>query len=181
MRKRGRSRIRERSPKDAITRGKRGRGPPWLLATLAVVVAALVLVLASPDKGPTDGPPPGEDGPGRVYHDVGIPLDDLDPQARWYTDSSGGTEVRFFTVLGEDGTPRVALDACDVCHSKRLGFHQEGGTMRCNSCGKAFNVEGIGSQNLPDTCWPGFVPHQESEGFLLIDTGYLDGKAYMFE
>lgn len=179
-RKRGRFRTRDSSPVMAITRGNLRMSTLWPLVATAVLAATLVLVLASPDSHP-DEQDPGGDSPGRVYQDVGIPGSNLSTVASWYTYGSGATQVRFFTVVGSDGVARAALDACDVCYTKKLGFHQQGDRMTCNSCGKTFSVDGIGSQNLPDTCWPGFVPSKVSEDFLLIDTNFLDGKAFMFE
>jgi uncharacterized membrane protein len=185
MKKRGRLKTGDRSPMKAITRGVPPWRSPWLLATLIVMVAALFLVFASPK--PDEPPDPGghndpeDDRPGQVYHDVGIPMADIGTDARWYTYESDTAQVRFFAVLEENGKPHVALDACDICYSRDLGFHQEDDTMQCNSCGKAFEVEGIGSDNVPNTCWPGFVPYSISDGYLLIDTNFLDAKAYMFE
>jgi hypothetical protein len=182
MRKRGRLRTRERSKGEAITHGAGRLRSPWLLATLAVIVAAVLLVLASPEPGRSpDGDDTDTSGPGQVYQDVGIPLANVTTEADWYTYRSGATEVRFFTVLDVDGQPHIALDACDKCYSKRLGFHQNATKMQCNSCGKVFEVSGLGSQNLPNTCWPRFVSYRLSEGFMLIDTQVLDSRAYMFE
>ncbi len=184
MRKRGRLKAGRRSPKMAITRGAPIWRSPWLLVPLSITVAALVLVFASPESpSPDDEDDPGVPGPsrpGRVYNDVGIPASDLGTEARWYTYDSDGTDVRFFAVVEPDGSPHVALDACDVCYSRNLGFHQEDDRMQCNSCGKTFKVVGLGTDNVPNTCWPGFVPFELGDDYLLIDTDFLDTKAYMF-
>ena len=184
MKKRGRLKAGNRSQENAITRGAPPWRSPWLLATLMVMVAALLLAFASPlsDPSPSNDPDdPGDDGPGRVYHDVGIPMSDLGTEARWYTYDSGTTQVRFFAVFEENGKVHVALDACDICYSRDLGFHQDDDVMQCNSCGKAYEVKGIGSENVPNTCWPSFVPYDISDGYLLIDTEFLDTRTYMFE
>ena len=184
MKKRGRLKAGGHSPENTLTRGGPLWRSPWLLATLMVMVAAALLAFAFPttDPSPSDGPDdPGNDTPGRVYHDVGIPYNDLGTEAQWYTYESGTSQVRFFGVLEENGKIHVGLDACDVCYSRKLGFHQDGDVMQCNSCGKAYEVKGIGSENLPGTCWPAFVPYEVSDGHVLIDSGYLDTKGYMFE
>jgi uncharacterized membrane protein len=182
MKKRGRLKAGNGSPKNTPTWGRLSWRSPWLLATLIVVVAALFLVFTSPDNDPSAGPgDPGDKPPGQVYHDVGIPVQDLGTDARWYIYESGGTEVRFFAVLEANDKVHVALDACDICYSRKLGFHQEDDDMQCNSCGKAYAIKGIGSDNVPDTCWPGFVPFTYADGHLIIDTQFLDAKAYMFE
>lgn len=185
MRKRGRLKAGRRSPEMAITGGAQSWRSPWLLVPLTITVAVLLLVFASPEspssEGSSDPSVPGPQGPGRVYHDIGIPLSDLGTEARWYTYDSDGTDVRFFAVLEPDGSPHVALDACDICYSRNLGFHQEGDVVQCNSCGKTFKVSGIGTDNVPNSCWPGYVPYELSEGYLLIDTELLDTMSYMFE
>jgi uncharacterized membrane protein len=184
MKKRGRLKAGGSSPAKAITGGEHPWRSPWLIATPLVIVAAMLLAFTSLDSGdPQQGGPGDSEGPGtgRVYHDVGILTSDLETEARWYTYESGEAQVRFFTVLEDNGKIHVALDACDICYSRNLGFHQDGDDMECNSCGKAFEVKGIGSENLPNTCWPSYVPYDIAEGYVLIDTEFLDTKAYMFE
>jgi len=188
MKKRGRLKARGSPPETAITGGVQPWRSPWLLATLMVMVTVAILAFTfpetgdGPDDGPGDGPDdPGDGGPGRVYHDVGIPLSDVGTEARWYTYESGTSQVRFFTVADGRGEVHVGLDACDVCYAANLGFHQNASKMQCNSCGKEFSIKGIGSDNAPGSCWPSFVPYEISEGYMLIDTEFLDTRTYMFE
>jgi uncharacterized membrane protein len=98
----------------------------------------------------------------------------------FYSYRSGEPKVRFFVVQGPDGNMHAAIDACDVCRAAALGFHQNGTNMTCNSCGKEFPIDGLGTANLPGGCWPAFLPFQVQQGYLLIDTEVLDSKAYMF-
>ncbi len=183
MKKRGRLKAGGGSPKNTTTRGKPPWRSPWLLTTLTVVVAVTLLAFAylTTDPSPSDGLDDDNGTPGRVYHDVGIPYNDLGTEAQWYTYESGTSKVRFFAVLEENSKIHVGIDACDVCYTRKLGFHQDGDVMQCNSCGKAYEVKGIGTENLPGTCWPAFVPYEVSDGFILIDTEFLDTKTYMFE
>lgn len=153
----------------------------WALLVLVGLVTVAILVLSDP--GSPDGDPASDDEPrgGNIYHDVGIPLQNLSGEASFFTYESGKAEVRFLVVLDEQGQPHVGLDACDVCYSLGLGFHQEGMEMKCNSCGKSFPISGIGGSNTPGGCWPSYVPFEVSNGFLIISTEYLDSKVYMFE
>jgi uncharacterized membrane protein len=182
MKKRGRLKARgEGSPGKAIPKGDPPWRSPWTLALVAVMAAVIALVFISPDNGDVDPDPPDDPGPGKVYHDVGIPLANVSKEVSFFTYTSGSNEVRFFVVLDENRSIHVGLDACDVCYTRKLGFHQEDVKMKCNSCGKSYAIEGIGTANLPGTCWPGFVPWEFSEGYVLIDTEYLDSKSYMFK
>ncbi len=182
MRKRGRLKARVTPPEGtAITKGGHLLRRPGSLALMAILVALVALASTAPnDDGDPDGTGnPG--GPGRVFHEVGIPLENITGEASFFTYRGDGPEVRFFAVTGGDGLPRLALDACDTCYTAGLGFHQVNGTMRCASCGKVFPIDGIGSGNLPGGCWPSFVPSEVDEGMLIIDSKFLDSKGYMFE
>lgn len=181
MPERVRLKARPRSPGDP-SKARTGPSSRTTWALLVVAGLALVAVLALSDPG-SDGDPAGDEEPrrGNIYHDVGIPLSNLSGQASFYTYGSGEAEVRFLAVLDGDGQPHVGLDACDVCYSKGMGFHQEGTEMKCNSCGKSFPISGIGSANTPGGCWPSFVPFEVSNGYVVISTEYLDSKAYMFQ
>ncbi len=181
MKRRGRLRTGDRSSAMAITGSRSVWLSPWSIATSVIVVTVAILALASPTNDPDiPSEESGGNGPGRVLHDVGIPLEDVGTQADWYTYESGDVSVRFFTVADGTGNVHAGLDACDVCYSANLGFHQNGTKVQCNSCGKSFGIDGIGTKNTPGTCWPSIVPYEISEGYMLIDTEFLDGRAYMF-
>ncbi len=50
-----------------------------------------------------------------------------DHTARFYAyDAATGTRVKFFVVADEGGTIHVALDACEVCYPKKLGYTRGG-------------------------------------------------------
>jgi len=182
MKNRGRLKARASPPeKKAIIEGGYLPRSPWSLTLMAILIVVVALASTAPnDDGDADGPD-GPGGPGRIFHDVGIPLENVTAEASFFTYRGGGPEVRFFAVTGGDGLPRLALDACDTCYAAGLGFHQVNGTMRCASCGKLFPIEGIGSGNIPGGCWPSYVPSEMKEGMIMIDSGFLDSKGYMFE
>jgi len=179
MKKRGRLRARTEPPeRTAIIKGNNLLRSPWSLIPLAIVIAVCVLVLTAPNN---EDDPDGPSGTGTIYNEVGLPLENITGETSFYTYKGDGPEVRFFAAIGDDGLPRVALDACDVCYKNNLGFHQVNATMRCSSCGKTFPLEAIGSANLPGGCWPSFVPYELQDGMVIIDSRFLDTKEYMFE
>jgi uncharacterized membrane protein len=150
---------------------------------IAMLVFVVTATLALATRYPADDAAPQDDAyaPRSVYHDVGIPLDQLGPEAQYYTYTFGGADVRFFGQLDGAGQVHVALDACDTCYSAKLGFHQDGDRMVCNSCGKDFPIDEIGTDNIPGGCWPSYVPFELKDGLVRVGTDFLDGKAYMFE
>ena len=66
-----------------------------------------------------------------------------DGKAHFYTYDANGTTVKYFVLASKDGTVRAALDACEVCYPKKLGYHQVGDYMQCNNCGKQFRSDQI--------------------------------------
>lgn len=87
-------------------------------------------------------------GAGAVPPDELLPLGEdvqlslslfVDGRARFYRYTTpAGQAIRFFVLRSADGVVRAAFDACDVCYSKRRGYHQSGDNMVCNNCGQAF-------------------------------------------
>ena len=56
---------------------------------------------------------------------VSIQLSDLSNEVKFYEYDDNGVKIRYFAVLGSDGEPRTAFDACDVCGGYK-GYRQEG-------------------------------------------------------
>ena len=54
--------------------------------------------------------------------------------------------VKYLAVLGTDGKPRVAFNACDVCGGAK-GYVQKGTDIKCLSCGREFKIDGLGTEN----------------------------------
>ncbi len=76
---------------------------------------------------------------------VRILLKDIaDGAAHYYVYTSGDKDIRFFVLRAPDGSVRASLDACTVCYQARAGYRQQGNSMICNKCGRAFSSTDIG-------------------------------------
>ncbi|VVB53635.1 Uncharacterised protein [uncultured archaeon] len=109
---------------------------------------------------------------------VKIPLSEVSASMRKYTENLDGASVRYIVVLGSDGQPRTAFDACEVCGGAK-GYRQEGSELVCNNCGKAFRVDDLGAKNTAGGCWPVNLPHKVEGGYVVIAKSDLSaGKRY---
>ena len=114
---------------------------------------------------------------------VNVPLAELSTTARFYdyeSVTSPGVTVSFFAVLGSDGAPRVAFNACDVCYEARRGYSQRATTMHCNNCGTEFEIDGIGVENTGSGCWPGYLPATITDTDVVIRCADLEGGTWYF-
>jgi uncharacterized membrane protein len=57
-----------------------------------------------------------------------------------------GSPVYFFIVKSPDGNLRAAANGCQVCGPALQGFHQEGDTMVCNTCGNSYPLNKIATE-----------------------------------
>lgn len=90
---------------------------------------------------------------------VSIPLSDLSTKAQFYTFEDNGVKINYFAVLGSDGNPRTAFDACDICGGYK-GYEQVGSDIKCRNCGKVFSIDSLGTENKGYGCWPSYLPHE---------------------
>ena len=116
----------------------------------------------------------GNNGPnkstGEVIADtefVKIPLTDISNTVKFYEHEDNGITIKYFAVLGSDGKPRTAFDACDVCGGYK-GYEQTGNDITCRNCGRVFSIDGLGTQNKGYGCWPSYLPHEIEGNNLLI-------------
>ncbi len=109
-----------------------------------------------------------------------IPISEISKKTKFYSIDSGLREVRFFVVMGKDGHPHVAFDACDVCGGRK-GYRQEGNDMVCNNCGRHFRIEDIGSANLGGGCWPSYLQYEFDGENIVIDNADIAKGAVMFK
>jgi len=98
---------------------------------------------------------------------IKIPLSDLSSEAAFYEYNDNGVKINYFAVLGSDGKPRIAFDACDVCGGYK-GYRQQGRDIVCNNCGRVFSIEGLGTKNKGYGCWPSYLPHEVKGDNILI-------------
>jgi uncharacterized membrane protein len=112
---------------------------------------------------------------------VKIPISEIDTSAKWYTYNSNGVTTKYFAVQGSDGKIHVAIDACDVCYSTKLGYEQTGNVMTCRNCGQTFAINSIGTENLSGGCWPSHLPYEVDSVNVIINKSELDQKQFMFQ
>jgi uncharacterized membrane protein len=109
---------------------------------------------------------------------VKISISEIGTSAKWY-DYDGSRA--YFLVKGSDGKIHLAIDACDVCYSSKLGYKQTGDVMTCNNCGQTFPINSIGTENLSGGCWPSYLPYEVDGENVKISKSELDKKRYMFQ
>ena len=105
-----------------------------------------------------------------------IPLSVLSSEAKFYEFNDGGVKINYFAVLGSDGKPRTAFDACDVCGGYK-GYQQKGNDIECRNCGRVFSIDGLGTKNKGYGCWPSYLPHEVKGDNILIKVSDIkEGK-----
>lgn len=105
-----------------------------------------------------------------------IPLSVLSSEAKFYEFNDGGVKINYFAVLGSDGKPRTAFDACDVCGGYK-GYQQKGNDIECRNCGRVFSIDGLGTKNKAYGCWPSYLPHEVKGDNILIKVSDIkEGK-----
>ena len=111
---------------------------------------------------------------------VSVPVAKLaDGKARFYKFTDGGKEVAFFAVKAQDGSYKVAFDACDACYKSKKGYEQQGDKMNCKNCNQKFAIGRLGP-NATGGCNPGYLPHQLSCSNIIIKADDLKGGARYF-
>ncbi len=110
---------------------------------------------------------------------VYIALSDLSDKAQFYTYEDRGVKINYFTVLGSDGKPRTAFDACDVCGGYK-GYQQRGSDITCRNCGRVFKIDGLGTQNKGYGCWPSYLPHKVEGNHILIKINDIKNSRHRF-
>lgn len=113
--------------------------------------------------------------------EIFIPLSDLSTTATFYEYDVDGVTVRFFAVLDDARSVRLAADACDACYYAKKGYRQNGDDMLCINCGLKFSISGLGIENKAGGgCWPSFIPMTVQEENVVIKISDLKEKTYLF-
>ena len=108
-----------------------------------------------------------------------IPLSDLSSKALFYEFEDRGVKISYFAVLGSDGKPRTAFDACDVCGGYK-GYEQRGNDITCRNCGRVFSIDGLGTKNKGYGCWPSYLPYELKGDEIFIKISDLKGGRHRF-
>ena len=150
-----------------------------------VVIIGLAAILMTPDQGRPStytSTPSNYQKQDDVGSDViAIPLSDLSTEATFYTyEASDGTVIKYFAVETSDGEPRVAFDACDVCHEAKKGYYQDGEYMVCRNCGNRYLTNQIGTANKGGGCWPGYLESSIADNELVIQVSDLEAGGWYF-
>lgn len=146
-----------------------------LVIGIAVLVVAALAIGGLGFSSPTTG------NATAVGNALKISLSELSGNAKWYTYSFEGTNIRFFAVKASDGSIKTAFDACDVCYKSKKGYHQEGDYMVCNNCGKRFAISNLGTENKnPGGCWPGYLSSYTDGSNLVINKSDLESNKWRF-
>ena len=108
---------------------------------------------------------------------IQIPLSQVLTEAQ-FLDYDG---IEYFVVKTEDGTVKVAFDACDVCYKAKKGYSQKGEDMVCNNCGNHYAISGLGTRNLKGGgCWPGYLASKVEGDYLVIKKSALEAGRNRF-
>lgn len=110
---------------------------------------------------------------------VKISLSDLSKNAKFYTFEDNGVKIKYFAVLGSDGKPRTAFDACDVCGGYK-GYQQKGNDIVCRNCGRVFRIDSLGTKNKGYGCWPSYLPHEIKGNEMFIKKTDLKNGRHRF-
>jgi len=110
---------------------------------------------------------------------IKIPLSDLSSEANFYEYDYNGVIIRYFVVLGSDGEPRTAFDACDVCGGSK-GYEQIGNDIKCRNCGRVFSIDGLGTKNTGYGCWPSYLEHEQDGDNIFIKVSDIKAGKHRF-
>ena len=88
-------------------------------------------------------------------------------------------DIGYILIRASNGDIKSAFNACDVCYLENKGYSQSGTKLRCNNCGKTFEIDNLGSQGSGG-CWPGHLPHSNDGSNVVIDVPELIKGAYLF-
>ena len=165
-----------RAQKRAQFEGPRSHRTLYLaLAAVAVIAALVVVALVVIGRGGSSGETI-EAQNGKIV----LPAAQFqDGKARFYAYDAHGTQVKYFVVADAKGTVHVALDACEVCYPKKLGYKQVGDFMQCNNCGKKFHTERLDTET--GGCNPVPVKSSVSGGNVVISASTLDAGVKYFQ
>lgn len=140
------------------------------------VLIVLGLVLAGCTSAPTGNVVKNSKG---GY--IEIPVSEITNEMQKFAFNANGVNVKYIVVKDKNGVIRTAFDACDVCGGYK-GYSQKGDDVVCNNCGRAFEIESLGTKNVRGGgCWPSFLDHKIESKNILISKSELQKGAFRFK
>ena len=110
---------------------------------------------------------------------IEIPVSDFaSGKAGYYIYRLPESSVRFLVLKSSDGVIRASLDACNVCFSKKRGFHQEGDQTVCNTCGRRYPSTVI--NDITGGCYPVPLTRSVKAGKVVLSAQELKSLARYF-
>lgn len=97
-----------------------------------------------------------------------------------YFSANEGKDIYFFVVRADDGTYRVAANACEVCYGAKMGFEQVGDSIRCNNCWAIFKKDTIAKEKGGCNPSPIDANAEVINGELKIDVNKIEAVSYLF-
>jgi uncharacterized membrane protein len=161
-----------------------GRNKIMIISALLIVVLIAVawnFTSTSEVKQVTSTPAISENSDNRASTEesaVNIPISEISSSAKWYKYEGARA---YFVVKGSDEKIHLAIDACDVCYSVKLGYKQTGDVMTCNNCGQTFPINSLGTENLTGGCWPSYLPYEVDSENVIISKSEIEQKQFMFQ
>lgn len=110
---------------------------------------------------------------------VKIPISDFSTDIIKYSYKKGDVTIRYLTILGSDGKPRVAFDTCSTCNV-RGSYEKVGAELNCKACGQSFPIDDIGTGNAKEGCFPSYLEYGVSGSDVIIKVSDLEAGAGLF-
>lgn len=114
--------------------------------------------------------------------EIRIKIDDVTKIAKFYPVMVDGTKMEVIAVRANDGTVRLAFNACQVCSDSGKGYYvQEGEYLICQNCGTKFSIDQIGVAR--GGCNPAPISDDEKtevDGYYVISKNVLESSKDLF-
>jgi hypothetical protein len=112
------------------------------------------------------------------------PASEVTTSAKFYKyrhniSASNFKDIGYVLVRSANGDIKSAFNACDVCYPANKGYSQSGTKLRCNNCGKTFEIDKLGTQT-PGGCWPSHLPNSVNGGDVVLTVPELVKGEYLF-
>lgn len=114
--------------------------------------------------------------------EIEIKIDEVTKIAKFYPVMVDDTKMEVIAVRANDGTVRLAFDACQVCSDSGKGHYvQEGEYLVCQNCGTKFSIDQVG--DVRGGCNPAPISDDEKtevDGYYVISKNVLESSKDLF-